>query len=37
MTDKAYREWARRQPSCISGRFSEYLKRKRGARRRLPW
>jgi hypothetical protein len=25
MTDKAFREWIRRQPSCISGRFSEWV------------
>jgi len=23
--DEAYREWIRRQPSCISGRFSEWV------------
>ena len=22
MTDKAYREWIQKQPSCISGQFS---------------
>jgi hypothetical protein len=25
MTDKKFREWVRRQPSCLSGRFSEYV------------
>ena len=24
-TDKQFREWIQRQPSCISGRFSEYV------------
>lgn len=24
-TDKQFREWVQRQPSCLSGRFSEYL------------
>jgi hypothetical protein len=24
-TDKQFREWVQRQPSCISGQFSEYL------------
>lgn len=24
-TDKQFREWVQRQPSCISGRFSEFL------------
>jgi hypothetical protein len=23
--DKAYREWIQRQPSCVSGQFSEYV------------
>lgn len=25
MSDKAYQSWVRRQPSCISGRFSEWV------------
>lgn len=25
MSDKAYRDWISRQPSCISGEFSEYV------------
>ncbi len=25
MTDKKFREWVQRQPSCLSGRFSEYV------------
>jgi hypothetical protein len=24
-TDKAFREWVQRQPSCLSGRFSEWV------------
>lgn len=24
-SDKAFREWVQRQPSCISGQFSEYV------------
>ena len=29
-TDKQFREWIQRQPSCISGRFSEYLETAEG-------
>lgn len=29
-TDKEFREWVRRQPSCVSGRFSEYLENGEG-------
>src|SRR5690349_4222939 len=24
-TDEQFREWVQRQPSCVSGRFSEYV------------
>jgi hypothetical protein len=29
-TDKQFREWVQRHPSCISGRFSEYLENGEG-------
>jgi hypothetical protein len=29
-TDKEFREWVQRQPSCISGRFSEFLENGEG-------